>query len=90
MSTVLDQLDKLDSLVVAARKSRIQPDKVVAGMLDAMQKIQAQLVQNPSAAFLDADAALSEALDDHEKHPELAGVAKIGKALVRYRTAATS
>jgi hypothetical protein len=90
MSTVLDQLDKLDSLVLAARKSRIQPDKFIAGMLDAMQKIQALLVQNPPAGFLDADVVLCEALDNYEEHPGLAGVAKIGNALVKYRTTATS
>jgi hypothetical protein len=48
------------------------------------------LAKNPPAGFLDADFALSEALEDYEKHPELAGVGKIGNALVRYRRTGTS
>jgi hypothetical protein len=90
MSTVLDHLDELDLLVRAARSKGIQPEKFAAGMLDAMQKIQALLAKNPPAGFLDADFALSEALEDYEKHPELAGVGKKGNALVRYRTTGTS
>jgi hypothetical protein len=90
MSTVLDHLDKLDLLVRAARGTGVQPDKFTAGMLDAMQKISALLAENPPPGFLDADFVLSEVLDDYEKHPGLAGVGKIGNALVNYRRTATS
>ena len=91
MSTVLDHLDELDSLVhAAARSTGIQPEKFAAGMLDAMQKISTLLAKNPPAGFLDADFALSVALEDYEKHPGLAGVGKIRNALVSYRRTATS
>jgi hypothetical protein len=48
------------------------------------------LAKNPPAGFLDADFALSEALEAYEKHPGVAGVGKIGNALVSYRRTATS
>jgi hypothetical protein len=90
MSTVLDHLAELDLLVRAARSTGIQPEKFAAGMRDAMQKISTLLAKNPPSGFLDADSALSEALEDYEKHPGLAGVGKIGNALVGYRRTATS
>jgi hypothetical protein len=88
MNAALDQLSRLELLVLAARKSRIQPTDFAAGMFAAMQEIQALLVQNPSSEFLDADFVLCGALDDYEKNPGLTGVSKIGNALVRYRGAA--
>jgi predicted component of type VI protein secretion system len=90
MSIVLDHLDELDLLVRAARRPGIQPEKFAAGMRDAMEKISTLLAKNPPAGFLDADFALSEALEDYEKHPGVAGVGKIGNALVSYRRTATS
>jgi hypothetical protein len=90
MNVVLNHLDELDLLVRTARRSGMQPEKFAGGMLDAMQKISALLAENPPVGFLEADSALSEALDGYEKHPGLAGVGKIGNALVSYRITATS
>jgi hypothetical protein len=92
MTALLDHLDELDRLVRAHRTHHtgMQSEKFISGLHDAMRKVSALLVGKPDHGFLDADFTLTETIAAYEKHPTLPGVGKIGNALVRYRTTATS
>jgi hypothetical protein len=89
MNTLANHMDDMDLLVRTARSTGMQPEKFAAGMLDAMQRVSALLSEGPPPpGFLDADALLSEALNQYETKPSLAGVGRIGNALVSYRRTA--
>jgi hypothetical protein len=90
MTALIEYLDELDLLVRNASRSKTQPEEFVAGMHDAMDKVSKLLAGNPPAGFLDAYSNLTREILEYEQNPNLEGVGRIGNALVRYRTAATS
>jgi hypothetical protein len=90
MTALIEHLDALDRLVQNARQTKIQPDEFAADVHDAMDKVSKLLAGNPPADFLDADSILTETILEYEQNPNLAGVGRIGNALVSYRRTATS
>jgi hypothetical protein len=89
MTSLLDHLDELDRLVIAARKKGMQSERFVSELHDAMRKVSA-LLPKKTNDFLDADYILTEIIAAYEKHPTLRRVGKIRNALVGYRRTATS
>jgi hypothetical protein len=84
MTALIECLDGLDRLVQKARRKTIRPEEFAAGVHKAMQKVQTLLV-NPPIAFLNAYSILTETILEYERNPDLAGVGRIGNALVGYR-----
>jgi hypothetical protein len=88
MTALLDHLNELDRLWGTARRGT-QSENFVSELRDAMQQVWSLSARKTNPDFVNADSALTEAIAAYENHPQV-GVGKIGNALVRYRTTATS
>lgn len=90
MTAIEEHLEELELLVRTARSSVMTPDRFSAGFRLAMQKLSNSLEGAPPNDFLDADHFLTEALLNYEERPDLAGIGRIGNALVGYRRTVTA
>jgi len=80
MTALLNHLDELDRLVIAARKG-MQPENFISELRDAFNKVSPLMVGRPNDLtnrFFDAEDRLRQAIAVYEKHPTLSGVSDIG------------
>ncbi|MGM4915890.1 hypothetical protein [Tardiphaga sp. 813_E8_N1_3] len=88
MTTIEEHLEDLELLVRTAKSTGMKPDAFTTGFRDAMHKVSSSFKGAPPEGFLNADHFLTEALLSYEEHPNLAGIGRIGTALVGYQRSA--
>jgi hypothetical protein len=86
MKTLIEYLDEAELLCHTARRRWMQAEKFSAEVRVCIDSVSRLLASKPwTAGFDRADFDMAKAVEDYDQNPNLAGIGKIGNALVAYR-----